>query len=265
MKKLAAELITIVLGVLIALGVDDWRQGREEVKIASEHLSDLTAELRQNLCTVERVRVRHVPRKLENLQTVLTFLNDPDAVVTDPVALLQAFARSTAASRPWLVDNQYQALQNSGNVRLVRKLEPTVVLSSLYQAPEVLFSQAERIQGAYPIVVNQLLPAQLQPQFSQLRGYARGSEDAPALTDDTDLTKAINAIRARRVELLGLARNEAAVATGRWYALTRISMDMHAMLKELEPWDRSTVPLATELAECTRPRDVAVPQTSASK
>ena len=77
MKKLAAEFLTIVLGVLIALGVDGWRQDREELKVASEHLSDVTAELRQNLCTVERIRVRHMPRKFENLQTVLDFLNDP--------------------------------------------------------------------------------------------------------------------------------------------------------------------------------------------
>ena len=162
MKKLAAELITIVLGVLIALGVDGWRQDREELKVASEHLSDITAELRQNLCTVERIRVRHMPRKIENLQTVLDFLNDPQAAVPDPSALLRAFARSTAAARPWLVDNQYQALQNSGNVRLVRKLHPDLSLSGVYEGPDVLFSQDERIRSTYPVVVNELIPAQLQ-------------------------------------------------------------------------------------------------------
>ena len=73
---------------------------------------------------MERVRVRQMPRKIESLQTVLNFLNDPQAEVADPVALLEAFARSTSATRPWLVNNQYQALQNSGDVRLVRKLHP---------------------------------------------------------------------------------------------------------------------------------------------
>jgi hypothetical protein len=253
MKKLAAELVTIVLGVLIALGVDGWRQDREELKIASEHLSDITAELRQNLCTVERVRVRQMPRKIDNLQVVLNFLNAPQAKVADPAALLAAFARSTSATRPWLVNNQYQALQNSGDVRLVRKLHPDLALSGLYEGPEVLFSQDERIQGRYPVVVNELLPAQLQSQFSQLRGYARGAE-APVLADDTDLAKAIEAIRARRIELLGLARNEAAGTTARWYSLTRISADLRDMVQELARWDRSTVSLEEELATCTAPR-----------
>ncbi len=253
MQKLAAEFLTIVLGVLIALGVDGWRQDREELKVASEHLRDITAELRQNLCTVERIRMRHMPRKIENLQTVLNFLNDPQAEVADPAALLHAFARSTSSARPWLVDNQYQALQNSGNVRLMRKLQPDLVLSSVYEGPDVLFSQDERIRGTYPVVVNELIPAQLQSEFSQLKGYARDAT-APILIDDTDLAKAVEAIRARRVELLGLARNEAAVTTGRWYALTRISEDLTAAIQELARWDRSTVSLKDQLTECTSAR-----------
>ena len=123
------------------------------------------------------------------------------------------------------MDNQYQALQNSGNVRLVRKLQPDLRFSGLYESPDVLFSQDERIRGPYPIVVNELIPAQLQSEFSQLKGYTRDAK-APVLVDDVDLTKAVDAIRARRVELLGLARNEAAVTTGRWYALTRMSEDL---------------------------------------
>lgn len=249
MTKFLGEFLTIVLGVLIALAVDGWRQDREELRIASEHLSDVTAELRQNLCTVERIRARQLPRKIESLQTVLQFLNDPETDVEDPAAVLQAFARSTAASKPWLVDNQYQALQNSGNVRLLRRLAPDMALSGLYEGPEVLFSQVERIQGAYPVVVNELIPAQLQSEFSQLSGYALG-ERAPVMVDHADLAEAIEAIRARRAELLALARNEAAVATGRWYALARLSSDLNEKVRELSAWDRAATPIEEYLVEC---------------
>lgn len=259
MTKFLGEFLTIVVGVLIALAVDGWRQDREELRVAREHLSDVTAELRQNLCTVERIRALQLPRKMENLQTVLQFLNDPEAEVEDPAALLKAFARSTAASKPWLVDNQYQALQNSGNVRLLRKLQPDLVLSGLYEGPEVLFSQVERIQGPYPVVINELIPAQLQAEFSQIRGYAMG-ENAPALVDDADLARAIEAIRVRRPELLALARNEAAVATGRWYALTRLSNDLDNTVQGLARWDQATTPLDEYLVECRQRRNAAVPE-----
>jgi len=107
-------------------------------------------------------------------------------------------------------------------------------------------------------VVNELLPAQLQAEFSQLSGYARG-EKAPALVDDADLARAIEAIRARRLELLALARNEAAVTTGRWYALARISNDLHGTVQELARWDRATTPLEEFLAECRAPRAAQMP------
>jgi hypothetical protein len=102
-------------------------------------------------------------------------------------------------------------------------------------------------------VVNELIPAQLQALFSQLSGYARG-EVAPAPVDDEDLARAIESIRARRVELPGLARNEAAVATGKWYALMRIRQDMESALSSLSRWDRSPTSLAEDLVDCAWPR-----------
>lgn len=253
MKKLAAEFAIIVAGVLLALAVDEWRQDREELLIANEHLSDIAAELRANLCTVERIRARALQKKMESLQTVLLFLNDPGAHVDDPAALLQAFATSTSDTKPWLVDNQFQALQNSGHVRLVSKLQPDLQLAGTYGGPEVLFSQVDRIQGPYPVVVNELIPAQLQPELNQLAGYAI-DQHAPALADAEDLQRAVEDIRARRVELLGLARNEAAVATAKWYALSRIQRNLKEALESLAPWDRSTTTIEEDRVACTAPR-----------
>jgi hypothetical protein len=161
MKRLAAELLIIVIGILLALGVDEWRQDRAELRVVGEHLSNVAAELRSNLCSVERIRARALQRKLDGLQVVLRFLQDPAPVVEDPAAVLQSFARSSSGAMPWLADNQYQALQNSGNARLVDELVPGLRLAGTYEGPRVLFAQVERIQGAYPIVVNELMPAQL--------------------------------------------------------------------------------------------------------
>jgi hypothetical protein len=102
------------------------------------------------------------------------------------------------------------------------------------------------------------MPAQLQAEFSPLHGYMRG-EQAPVLPDDADLTQAVAAIRGRRLELLALARGEAAVATGRWYALARISRDLHSTLQELAHWDRDTQPLEEYLEQCRTPRQQPAP------
>lgn len=88
--------------------------------------------------------------------------------------LLQDMAGAAAAATPWLVDNQFQALQNSGHVRLLRKIQPD----------------------------------------------------------------------------MGLARNEAAVATAKWYALARIKENLQTALEELSQWDRSPTSVEEDLARC---------------
>ena len=252
-RHFLVEFLIVVAGILVALGVDQWRSDRQELRIAEEHLSDVAEEVRQNLCTIHRIQVRAMERKFASLQTAISFLGDPAAPVADPAALIEAFATSVQRSRPWIVDNQYQALQNSGDIRLVRRLLPDSAISAIYEAPNVLFPQVDRLQGAYPVVVSGLVPAQLQNQTNPMAGYAGGAQ-APTLVDDADLQHAVEAIRARRVELLALARNEAAVATASWFVLERLSADHKMLLEQLAPWDRSTQPVAAMLLECEAAR-----------
>ncbi len=241
LRQLALEFLVVVAGILAALGVDNWRQEREEARVAQEHLSALAVEIRNNVETIERIRDRALEPKRQNLTTVLRFLNEPDAAVESAGELLHAFARSTAASTPWLSDNQFQALQNSGDLRLLRDQDLAGKIAGAYAAPEVLLSQVRRIQGNYPAVVNELIPAHLQVEFSQLSGYVAQSR-APAIADDVDLLRALDAIRARRGELLRLARNEAAVATAQWYALTRLQHNFEAVLTELARREGAATP-----------------------
>jgi len=237
-KGLAAEFFVVVAGILVALAVDGWRQEREELRVANEHLSDLATEVHQNLWTIDRVLNRMLTRKRAALETVLAFLNDPDAPVPDVEQLLMAFAQSAASATPWLSDAQFQSLRDTGDLRLLRDPDLTSDISSAYAAPQVLLSQVARMQGDYPAVVNGLIPAYMQPEVNSMRGYLR-KEIAPPIKDPTDANAALAAIRARRSELLPLARAEAAVATAQWYAVERLKENFDKLLKYLARWDHA--------------------------
>jgi hypothetical protein len=237
LKQLAMEFLVIVAGILAAFGVDSWRQDREELRVLNAHLSDLAAEVQNNIWTIETIQTRALERKIRNLETVLQFLGNPGAPVENAAELRRAFAGSTAATTPWLRNNQFQAMQNSGDLRLLRDQDLAGDIAGTYAAPEVLLSQVARIQGTYPRVVNELIPAHLQAEFSQLRGYVGGTTKAPVLKDAGDPAVVLDSIRARRDELQRLARNEAAVATGQWYALTRLKIDFEGLLERLRRRD----------------------------
>jgi hypothetical protein len=237
-KSLAAEFFVVVVGILVALAVDGWRQDREELRVANEHLSDLAAEIHVNLWTIDRVLNHMLTRKRAALETVLAFLNQPDAPVPDVEQLLMAFAQSAASATPWLSDAQFQSLRDTGDLRLLRDPDLTSDISSAYAAPQVLLSQVARMQGNYPAVVNELIPAYMQPEVNSMRGYLRRSI-APPIKDSTDANAALAGIRARRSELLPLARAEAAVATAQWYAVKRLKDNFEKLLKNLAPWDHA--------------------------
>jgi hypothetical protein len=237
-KGLAAEFFVVVAGILVALAVDGWRQEREELRVANEHLSDLAAEVHQNLWTIDRVLNMMLKRKRAALETVLAFLNDPDAPVTDVEQLLMAFAQSATSATPWLSDAQFQSLRDTGDLRLLRDPGFASDISGAYAAPEVLLSQVARMQGNYPAVVNGLIPAYMQPEVNSMRGYMRKA-GAPPIKDPTDANAALAEIRARRSELLSLARSEAAVATAQWYAVARLKSNFEDLLKSLAPWDHA--------------------------
>jgi hypothetical protein len=149
-------------------------------------------------------------------------------------------------TKPWIVDDQLAGLRDSGNLRLLRNPELARHLADTYAAPRVLLSQVESTQGAYPLVVYQLLPASMQSEVNRMRWYLRNGRTAPVIADPAGAAEAVEQIRARRVELLSLARGEAAVATGTWYALERMDSELHYVLAALATWDPEAKKSRTE-------------------
>ena len=234
-RNLLAEFIVVVAGILVALGIDNWRQHRQELRIVAEHLSDVAMEISRNRWTVERVQ-SGLGEKRQALEIVIEFLKaGPGRQDLAPETVLQAFAVSATMPVPWLRDNQFQALQNSGNLRLLRNPELASDLAASYAMPEVLFSQVEPLRSSYPAVVQEMLPAKMQPSSNPLAIYVAQDVSAPLIDDDEDIEVTLDRIRARRGELLQLARSEAAVCTAQWYALERMRLQLGLLLKDLPP------------------------------
>jgi len=236
------EFVIVLAGILAALAFDDWRQDREDASRTHEHLAQIANEIRSNLWSIDRVQNGALLRKREALELVIRYLDDPSRVNATPEQMLAAFAESTTKVTPWLSDNQLQALQNSGDLRLLDDPELAGELVGTYAAEQTLFPQIDAFRGAYPGRVQQLLPASLQTADNPLRNYALGAT-APTIADPLTATEALAQIRLHRDELLPLARGEATVCTATWYALERMKSDFQDVLEELRPWDTSPVDL----------------------
>lgn len=236
------EFLVVFAGILAAVAVDNWRKDREEAHTIHEHLAQIANEVRTNRETIDRVQNLALVRKRTALEVVIRYLSDPSRVDEAPEKILAAFASSTWIARPWLSDNQMQALQNSGDLRLLNNPKLAGDLADNYAAGKVLFAQVDSMNNAYSAKVQEFLPASLQASTNTLRFYLRsGSTPAPVIADPMRAAEALEQIRAHKDELLPLARGEASTATATWYALERMKSDSGDLLKELAPWDTSPI------------------------
>jgi type II secretory pathway pseudopilin PulG len=246
------EFVIVLAGILAALAFDDWRQDRDDARRIHEQLAQTANEIRSNVWSIDRVQNHALLRKRQALETVIRYLDDPSRVSATPEQLLADFAESTTRVTPWLSDNQLQALQNSGDLRLLNNPALARDLAGTYSAERTLFSQIDALRGAYPDRVQELLPASLQATTNPLRSYASG-KTSPAIADPLDATAALAQIRQHRTELLPLARGETAVCTATWYALERMESDFNEILKRLAPWDTSPVYLSDPPPQTQQP------------
>lgn len=244
------EFFIIVTGILAALAVDEWRENRQEQEILDEYLADLASEVDSNLASLQNIRSGPLRLKLEGLKTVIRFCQSDVIDVDDPDAFLTSLVRSADAASPWFVTHRFEALQNSGSLRLVRNPELTSSIAGAYEAPNVLLGQVETFRGGYRPFAAELIPARYQSRLNHLAGYVSVDTVAPVIDDRQDLDQVLQQIHAQRDRLLALARNESAVATGQWYAFARIEGQMKFLLRALaEQGYESSSPFAEELRQ----------------
>ena len=245
------EFVVVLAGILAALAFDGWRQDREDASRIHEHLAQIANEIRGNLWTIHKIQEIGVFSKRQALEVVIRYLDDSAQVSETPEQLLADFAESTMTATPWLNDSQLQALQNSGDLRLLHDPDLAGDLVAAYAAERTLFPQINTYRGAYPARVQELLPASLQAADSPLRHYVSSSTraKAPVIADPLGVTEALAQIRLHRSELLPLARGEAATCAATWYALESMKSEFEDALKRLAPWDTSPVDPAAKQAQ----------------
>ena len=78
-----------------------------------------------------------------------------------------------------------------------------------------------------------MVPARYLSEVGPLKNYVGRISATPYIADDQPAKEAVKAIIAEKSKLLRLGRNEAAVATGRWHAMTRITRDFEGLRTQI--------------------------------
>src|SRR5688572_4608935 len=127
----AIELIVVVLGILIALEVDQWAQRRQEHDLEKAYLLQLKEDLRTEYgrATDAESWAKDRLKAVEVLNRVAT---DHAAAAADPAAVLWAIETASWRSFPKGNAFVYDELQSSGHMRLIRSVALRRLLAEHY-------------------------------------------------------------------------------------------------------------------------------------
>ena len=166
------ELIIVIVGVLVALAIDQWNDDRldraEEVSIVERLLSDVE----RDLVGFER-GLSVVARKVDSLDRVYPVLAASDSEPDDPVRFLGDVING--ANYGW---NQhiarrvtFDALLGSGKFGLIRAADLRVTIAEYYALDDSVHNRIDERETRYPHVSYQLVPRvnefELEPNLSE--------------------------------------------------------------------------------------------------
>ena len=228
------EFFLIFAGVLVALGVDQWRSDRDEFTRLEVSIEALSAEVERNIGTIEVIQQRVIPLKIQRLQRLIDFLESGEPAPVNDIDFLAEVLRSTTDADIWFSRNQYDALLSEGGLKLLSNRDLEFDLSGVYQANTVLMRQTLSLRSDYPTIISGIIPVQYNSSDSPVLGYALGAAVAPVSGKNPAPEPAIQLMYQNSETLLPAARSEVAYAVAKWYALERMAFDFREMQVKLE-------------------------------
>ena len=116
--KYAYEMVSIIIGVLIALGVDEWNEDRQNQERARTALINIQNEAKMNLSILE---VLH-PRNMEAFAVVQTESSEDDSATIVPGLQLQDVAWKTLMSNGISVHVDYDELYQVAEIYSIQQI-----------------------------------------------------------------------------------------------------------------------------------------------
>jgi hypothetical protein len=119
-SKLFAELLIIVVGVLIALGIDEWRERIANAELENIYLEQLIADLEETERKMADVSQLNMA-SLAATQSILAAFENPEAAKSDRINNL--LIEMASFNNPVPVLGTVEALVSTGDLQLIRSAE----------------------------------------------------------------------------------------------------------------------------------------------
>lgn len=158
--KTLTEFLIIVVGVLAALGVDEWRGEREDRTLEASYLQRLRVDINRDLATFAAEAIG-LEKKAAFLQSLIDRTTEQQ-FEENPRALMEAKVTSSFRGVPAVVRTTFDELLSTGRLALIRDTEIRTAISEYYADYASFEEQVNNFTpGEYVKLVNGLVPGKI--------------------------------------------------------------------------------------------------------
>ncbi len=171
--RLAAEFLLIVAGVLVALMVDAWLEGRRDAEQRRQYLVRLSIDLQADLENIEHRLVFFTGVRAEALQTLRALQSDAEVTTDDVLAAFYAAENFDFSA----ADGTWQDLLSTGNIRLLDDIELRLSLNAYYGQNSIIMGAQD---STYRARVRGIIPASIQSDIREHCPTTDGEDRVPS-------------------------------------------------------------------------------------
>jgi len=130
--RLFKEVIPVIIGILVALFINNWNEDRKDKNYLNQIFSSIQKELEASDLEIKEV----IPRQLASIDTINAYIDNPN------VSLYDITMKSNGIQMPSIKTNSWNAIANS-KIELI-EFEKIAALSDIAEGKENLYQRTER-------------------------------------------------------------------------------------------------------------------------
>jgi hypothetical protein len=160
-----SEFVVIVVGVLVALGVDEWRANRAGRRLERDYVQRLQADLTRSREQLD-LTLQRLAGAARNAQFITPYVAGAAPLPGDTITVVAALYRASRSlawsAGTWLPRTTFLDLQTSGRIGLIRDPSVRAAIIDYYVQVDGLASNLDLLPSEYRDFVRRRLPAEVQ-------------------------------------------------------------------------------------------------------
>lgn len=169
LRWLFAETLVIVIGVLIALGLDDYRTAQQERRLEIDYIQRIQDDLDQDFEYIAQIMQPRVKTKRASLELVAPVIRGQAPVPDDEFEFLKNVSLGGVlggSTDDWYRDTTFQDMRATGNLRLIRDPAVRAEITDYYETLEYHTWRVQQRMSGYSNFVHSVIPAELREDLS---------------------------------------------------------------------------------------------------